>query len=279
MDYSLIVDSCCDLTPELAERLQAVSIPLTMTLGDTEYIDDQNLDLPGFMADMSACTERVRSAAPPPQLFENAMFDTQNSFVVTLSSKLSTSYENALLAARGLATKGLENFSTHVFDSKSALAGETLIAIKIRELLNAGIPHEGVVQKVTEFISGMKTLFVLDRYDNLIKSGRLHSLASMVINLLNIRLIMGDDGDGNIAVQTKTRGSRKVLPKLLNCVEACRHPAHDERLVISHCNNPEFAAELREAIETQLGFKETLVVPAGGVSSIYADEGGVVLAF
>jgi DegV family protein with EDD domain len=277
MECKIIVDSCCDITPPLAERLGAVTVPLTMRLGTKEFRDDHTLDLPGFMREMAASSEKAASASPPPTSFKEAIESAGRSFVVTLSSKLSGSYASAELG-RASAEENAR-VDTHVFDSKSASAGETLVALKIRELLSNGLPKEQLISAVNGFIDGMKTYFVLERYDNLLKNGRLNRITERIISVLNIKLVMGSDGDGRIALYAKPRGTKQMLEKLVSLIRSSEKPTSGESMVISHCNNPGLAELLSGAVKKHFDFKEVLIVPTRGISSMYADEKGIVMAF
>ena len=278
MDYNIVVDSCCDMTPQLAERLGVSSVvPMTMILGSKEYVDDETLDLPGFMADMKACNERVRSAAPSPFVFMEAIGTAINSFVVTISSQLSASYENALLGKSLAKENGAAN--VHVFDTKSASAGEVLVAVKLRELLSNGIPRDQIINMVNQFIDSMKTYFVLERHDNLIKNGRLNKITGRIVQTLNIKLILGADGNGNIALFEKPRGTEQMLDRIVSLIKKSNKPTSGENMVICHCNNLPLATRISGVIRGQFDFKEIFVVPTRGVISLYADDRGIVMAF
>ncbi len=277
MEYKIIVDSCCDMTAQLKKRLGVMAIPLIMRLGQKEFTDDESLDLTGFMAEMKACTERVGSASPAPFLYKKAIESARNSFVVTLSSQLSGSYASAVMGKSYAEESGKAD--THVFDSKSASAGEVLVAVKIRELLQNGMSKSHIIPTVNHFIENMKTYFVLERYDNLLKNGRLSKIKGKLISVLNIKLVMGSDGNGNIALYDKFRGSKQMIEKLLSFIESSGKKTHGENLVISHCNNLSMAKQLVAAIEQKYHFKEIFIVPTGGISSLYADDKGIVMAF
>lgn len=277
LDYKVIVDSCCDVSKALFERFGFHRVPLTLTLGEKEYIDDEELDMPRFMADMKACKHRVGSAAPAPFLYRQAMDEEGNAFVVTLSEKLSASYNNALIG-KNMADDDSAS-DVHVIDSKSASAGETLVAIKLWELIGQGLHADKIVNKITEFIKSMKTYFVLENYDNLIKSGRISKVTSTIAGILNIRLVMGSDGDGSICLTSKVRGAGEVIDKLLSLIKDSGRKIEGENFVISHCNNPELASNLSDAVCKQFNFKEVFVVPTGGLSSLYADNKGIIMAF
>lgn len=277
MEYRIIVDSCCDMSSQLKERLGAMSIPLTMRLGQKEFIDDDSLDYTGFMAEMKACTQKVGSAAPPPFLYQEAIKKAQNAFVVTLSSQLSGSFASAVMGKTAAEESGKTD--AYIFDSKSASAGETLVAIQIRELLLKGLPKDHIIQTVNHFIENMKTYFVLERYDNLLKNGRLNRITGRLISVLNIKLVMGSDKNGSIALYAKCLGVKQMIDKLLSFIESSGKKTDGEQLVISHCNNLSLAKQLAEAIERKYHFKEIFIIPTGGLSSLYADDKGIVLAF
>lgn len=277
MEYKIIADSCCDMTPQLKERLGVVSVPLSMRLGPKEFVDNESLDLAGFIAEMKQYSEKVGSSAPTPLSYKEAIEGAQNSFVITLSSQLSGSYANANLGKRLAEENG--KAVTHVFDSKSASAGEILIAVKIRELLQRGLSRESIIQTVTHFIDNMKTYFVLERHENLLKNGRLNKITGRLISAFNIKLVLGSDGEGNVALYAKPRGINHMLEKLLSLIKDSQKTTEDENLVITHCNNPGLAERLRTMIEQRFKFKEILVVPTGGLSSLYADDQGVIMAF
>lgn len=277
MDYKIIVDSCCDMTPQLKKWLEATLVPLTMRLGNKEFTDDDSLDLEQFMQEMKDCEERVESASPGPYLYQQAIENAGQSFVVTLSSQLSGSYENAVMGSNF--AKENNEADAHVFDSKSASAGQALVAIKIKELIMNGMSVHNIIQTVNKFIDNMKTYFVLENYDNLIKNGRLSRIKERIIRVMNIKLVMGSDGNGNIDLFAKIRGVKQMVDKLTSFIESSGKKTDGENLVISHCNNMEYAEMLRDAVKRKFHFKEIFIIPTGGLSSLYADDKGIIMAF
>ena len=276
-DFRIIADSCCDVTPELKEKWQVETVPLMLRLGDDEYVDDDTLNLPSFMEKMKACTQKVGTAAPAPALFQEAFLKAKRSFAVVLSSQLSATYESAMTGARAALEEGAEY--VHVFDSKSGCAAEVLLVCKVRELINAKLNAEAIVEKMEKFISEMKTYFVLQNYDNLLKNGRLNWITERIVSILNIRLIMGADKEGRIAVYRKARGEKQMLEKMLTLIKESGKATKDAVMVISHCNNFAVAQRLCDAVKSHFDFREIHVVPTGGLSSLYADDQGVVMAF
>ena len=275
MPYTLVADSCCDLTDELRAEWGVKSVPLTLTLGEDSYVDDENLDLPDFMARMKACKARVGSAAPSPGQYAEA-FGKDDAFAVTLSSSLSGSYASAMSGKEIAEEAGA---SVHVFDSRSAASGEVLLILKIRKLIQQGFEKSEIIQKIEHFIRDMRTFFVLDNIDNLYKNGRLSRITATIISTLHIRPIMGADGDGNISLVSHVQGWKQVVKKLADTIEADGRNTEGQSLVITHCNNPTMAEELKAEIERRYHFSEILVLPTRGLSSLYANEKGVIMSF
>ena len=278
MDYSIIVDSCCDITQELSEKYGIFTIPLTLVLGSKSILDDENLDLPRFMEDMKNCKEKIGSAAPSPALYKDAFLKARQSYAVTLSGNLSGSYSSAKVG-KDIALEEDSETEVHLFDSKSASAGEVLIAIKIGEMIQSGCQRAKIIELIESFISQMKTYFVVENIDNLLKNGRIGKVTGKIISVLNIKPIMGSDGDGNISLFSHARGENQIIQKLADTIKESGRDVKGQSMVIAHCNNPGLAEKLKEAIKFRYSFKDILIVPTRGISSIYANDKGIVIAF
>lgn len=278
----ILADSCCDLSPELLKKTQARVAPLTITIDDTHYVDDGTVDIPPYLAAMKASKNPVRSACPSPNLYaEDIKAADDDCFIITLSSKLSGSHNAAVLGVQ-LAEEDMPEKKVHVFDSESASAGETYLALMIHDLIAAGKSFEQIVETVEEKIRSMHTLFVLDSLDNLVKNGRISKTVALLANVLSIRLLMSDDGHGSIKNISKARGIKGALTQM---VETCRKhteglAAASQRLVISYCNCPERARQVRDMIREKCpAIGEIVMTPTSALSSMYANDGGVVIAY
>ena len=279
---TILADSCCDLSPELLKKTQAKIAPLTITIDDTHYVDDGTVDIPPYLAAMKASKKPVRSACPSPDLYAEDIRATEGDcFIVTLSAKLSGSHNAASLGVQ-LAQEDMPEKKVHVFDSESASAGETYIALMIHDLIAAGKSFEQIVELVEEKIRSMHTLFVLDSLDNLVKNGRISKTVALLANVLSIRLLMSDDGHGAIKNISKARGIKGALGQM---VETCRKhteglAAASQRLVISYCNCPERARQVRDMIREKCpAIGEIIMTPTSALSSMYANDGGIVIAY
>ena len=90
---------------------------------------------------------------------------------------------------------------------------------------------------------------------------------------------MGADREGNISLVSHVQGWKQVVKKLADTIEHVGRDTTGQSLVITHCNNPTMAEELKAEIERRYHFSESLVLPTRGLSSLYANEKGVIMSF
>ncbi len=277
MNYKIVVDSCCDLTEELKADSHFQSIPLTLQVGDIQITDDETFNQKSYLKLVRESEECPKTACPSPEAFMNAYdCDADAVFVVTLSQHLSGSYNSAVLGrSLYLEEKGEKHIA--VFSSDSASVGEVILALKIRELCEAGKSFDEVVKEVSDYRDNLNTYFVLETLDFLRKNGRLTGIQAVVASVLNIKPVMGAD-KGTIIKLDQARGIDKALRKMAQWVaKQAVDPGH-KTLAIAHTNCPDRARKVKEIICSLIDVKDVYVVDTAGVSSTYAGDGGVIIA-
>lgn len=276
MSYRIVVDSCGELTEELKRDERFVSVPLVLHVGGELIVDDETFNQADFLKKVAACEECPKSACPSPEQFMEAFGDADDVYVVTISSKLSGSYNSACVAASLMEEQTGRMPNVYVVDSKSAVCGETQIALKLKELCEGGLAFEDVVKEIEAYRDGMNTYFILDNLETLRKNGRLTGVKALVASTLNIKPVMGAN-EGEIIEKSKTIGIKKAVKKLVElCLEEAVEP-ENKRLIITHCNCPERAETIKTKMMAAASFKEVLILETAGVSSMYANDGGVVV--
>ena len=278
MSFKIVADSSCDLTKELKEKMDVGLVPLTIEVDNKTFVDNQDINVKALIQAMKDSKLGFKTACPSPADFMNEYEKADNVFVVTLSSALSGTYNSAMMAKEMM----LENVSDkfiHVFDSLSASVAETLVSIKIHELIEANNDKFEIVNKVESYIKEMKTFFILDSLDNLIKTGRINKIVGQVATALNIKPIMGADDDGSIKLVEKIRGSKKAFKRLAEIIGDQGAKLEDKIIAISHCNALEKAEALKLDIQQRYNFKKIIIVEMAGLSTAYANDGGIIVAF
>lgn len=280
-NYIIIGDSCCDYTDDGALGF-ITRVPLTIELGDKEFTDDSALDTDVLLREMSACAKAPKSACPAPLAFAEAIGSHKDAYIVTLSDKVSGTYNSAVLGAN-MAKEMQPGLNVHVFNSHSAAAGEIAVCCKIKELAEQGLEFDEVVKRTESYISDFTTFFVLETLDVFRKNGRLSHIQAIATAALRIKLIMGADDEGAIVIRGKALSMTRALGGLVTQIKARYDKLSKlghERLYITHCACKERAEALKAAIlEKCPAVKEVLICRAGGISTMYANAGGVIVGF
>ena len=278
MSYKIIGDSCTDLPKALKEDPHFKLVPLTLIVADKEIIDDETFDQQGFLRSMKACPTSPKSACPSPEDYMKEFDQAEDIYIITLSSELSGSYNSAELAKK-LYLEDHPNKNIKVIDSRSASVGQTLIAMKITELIKQGQSFETIVIKIDAFRESLKTKFVLESLDNLRKNGRLSGLQAIICSALNIKPIMGATKEGTIYKLDQARGVIKALILMAKAIEQDVFKPQERILGIAHCNDYARALFFKDEVLKRVPFKDFFIVDTAGVSSLYANEGGIITAY
>ena len=278
MSFHIVADSCCELTADMKKRGNIEIAPLTLEVGGESILDDETFDQKYFLKRVAECPECPKSACSSPDYFRKSFLNgAERCYAVTLSAQLSGSYNSAVLGAN-LAQEENEDLKIHVFNSRSASIGETLIAKKIVECEEAGMSFERVVETVELYISTQHTYFVLENLETLRKNGRLSKTKALVASALKIKPVMGATSEGDIVQLDQARGINKALMKMVDAIVNDAQHVENKTLAISHCNCPERAEMVKEALLERLAVQDVFVLDTQGVSSMYANDGGIIIA-
>lgn len=144
------------------------------------------------------------------------------------------------------------------------------------ELEEAGLSFQEIVKRIEAFRDSVHTYFVLDNLETLRKNGRLSGVKALVASTLNIKPVMGAD-KGEIIQRSQTIGIKKALGKMAELVSSEVLKPEERRLIITHCNAPERAKQVRDMVMAKTAFKECIIMDTRGISSMYANEGGVIV--
>lgn len=277
MSYKIVIDSCGELLDEWKQDTRFESVPLTLTVGNENIIDDSTFDQADFLKKVADCPECPKSACPSPERYRKAFdCDADHVYCVTLSAELSGSYNSAMLG-RSLVEEKHPGKKIHIFNSCSASVGETLIALKIQECEEKGMDYKQTIDTVEHYILQQNTFFVLENLETLRKNGRLSRVKALVASALKIKPVMGATQEGTICQLDQARGMNKALVKMVEHIQEVTTDSVNRTLAISHCNCAQRAQMLKEALEEKMNLKKILVLDTAGVSSMYANDGGIIV--
>lgn len=296
--YKVIIDSCGELFPKMREDDRYINVPLTLEVDGQRIVDDETFDQLDFIRRVKESPKGPKSACPAPGKYLEAIMrpvkqilsdtadrlnplkkaetEEEHVYIVTLSAQLSGSY-NSAVAAKQMYEEEHNDKKIYVFDSKSASIGQTLIGQKAAECEEAGMSFADVVASVEKYISEQHTFFVLETLETLRKNGRMSAFKEKIANTLHIKPVMGSTDDGNIQKLSQVRGMNKAIAKMADCMIEVTKNCGEKALAISHCNCLENALKLKAEVEKRAKFKDIFVVDTRGVSTMYANDGGLIM--
>lgn len=274
----IIADTSADFTKEEARAMNLAYVPFTIDAGDTTYIDDDKLDLDALYTDMKASADPVRTGCPSPFLYKEAILASgaDEIFVVTITAKLSGSYNAAKTAVEEIQKQHPEK-KIALIDSKSASAGTANLVSLIHKRAEEGKDFDAIEKEVRAFAEEQATFFILETMDNLIKNGRIPKMAGKAVNVLNMKPIMCAE-DGAISLFQINRGFKKSLTKLAKEVIKINAERSVQFITISHSHAEEKAKLFKNYIQDEIHSATIRIVQTKGLSSVYADNGGIVVA-
>ena len=271
MSYKIVLDSCGELPEHLKSDNRYEIVPLELQVGEERIWDDETFDQKNFLQKVAACPTCPKSACPSPERYMQA-FDcaAEDIYVVTLSGNLSGSYNSMYLEKN-------PDKKIHVFDSCSASCGETQIAFYISSLAEEGKSFEEIIPLAEQFRDDLTTYFVLDNLDTLRKNGRLSRVKAFVASTLAVKPVMGSTDDGNIVQRGQAIGMKKALVKMADIILGEKTDLQKRTLMITHCNCQDKAEKFKEIICKKADFRDILIMDTAGVSSMYANDGGIIV--
>ena len=275
MAFKVIGDSCCDFTKLQMKKGNVVRIPMSIIIGGVEYRDDGRKTQQEWIDLIKADPGYPQSACPSPEEFYNAFDENRDNYVVTLSSKLSGVYNSAMVAKEMFEDEH-EDAKIHIFDSKSAAAGEHVLVEKIIEFADMGCSFEDVVKKVEAFRDEMYTIFVLDDLETFKKNGRLKGIKAVVATAMNVKpVLIGVDGE--IKQIDQSIGVNHAVNRMLYHIEK-KDFDKTRKVRITQCDSKELCMKIAKILTERFGFTDVKIINAGGLSTTYENPGGVIIA-
>ena len=202
MKTRIVVDSTADILPEYLDQIHTV--PLTVSFGEEEYIDGVTMDHRTFYqklieTDAMPSTSQASPAAFAEQ-YDQAAADDEEVVVITISSKLSGTYQSAMIAAAGRS-------SVYVVDSENASVGCGILVGLALRYLRDGMTASAIAEKLQKDKKKIVVIALLDTLEYLKRGGRISKAAAFAGGLLNIKPVISI-ADGEIQLLGKARGSK-----------------------------------------------------------------------
>lgn len=213
-----MIDSAADIGAEEAKELGIIMLPMVITIGEEEYYDGVDLTPQGFYEKLVESDVLPKTSQVTPFRFEEEYekhtADGSEIIVITISSKLSGTYNGAVESAKKFGNK------VHVVDSLNACIGERLLIEYALRLIDEGRSASEIVKELEDKKSKIRVIALLDTLEYLKKGGRISSAVAFAGGLISLKPVVGVI-DGEVKLVGKAIGSKKGNNLLNKLVQDC----------------------------------------------------------
>ena len=274
----IITDSTSDIGLDYAKELNIEIVPLKVILNTAEYKDRIDLQPEKFYELLENCDALPTTSQPAPQdfmdFFEDAKQKKDSVILITLSSGLSGTYQNACMA------KDLVEYEDiHIIDSLSATQALRLIVEKAVSLRDKGFSAEEIVKEIENYKTRVKIYGIVDTLEFLFKGGRLSRTSATVGSVLKLKPIIGFKEKGKLDVFGKARGTQKATDKLIDLIKQGNEIDLDEPVCIAYTGNNTSIEKFENKLKDELGIKNVKHGVVGPVIGTHAGPGACLITY
>ena len=277
MSFRIIADSSCDIF-EIENKPDNVyfnTVPFVITVDGRDYVDNEEIDVHELVAAM-ASSSKSHTSCPSPHDWMTEFGEEGDVFAITISSNLSGSY-NSACTARQMILENDPDRNIEILDSRGTGPSLNMIIDKLNELIGQGLSFEEVKTEIHKYMEEHKLIFALSSYHNLVNNGRMPKLAGIVLGHLGLWGVGIASDEGTIKMKKIAKGGKKTLQVIMNDFKD--RVANKGVIVISHCENEQFADNLKKAALAAYPGFEVKIMPTRGLCSYYAEKGGIIVGF
>ena len=274
----IITDSTSDIGLDYAKELNIEIVPLKVIFNTAEYKDRIDLQPEKFYELLENCDALPTTSQPAPQdfmdFFEDAKQKKDSVILITLSSGLSGTYQNACIA------KDLVEYEDiHIIDSLSATQALRLIVEKAVSLRDKGFSAEEIVKEIENYKTRVKIYGIVDTLEFLFKGGRLSRTSATVGSVLKLKPIIGFKEKGKLDVFGKARGTQKATDKLIDLIKQGNEIDLDEPVCIAYTGNNTSIEKFENKLKDELGIKNVKHGVVGPVIGTHAGPGACLITY
>ena len=258
-----------------SDNIYFSTVPFVITVDGRDYVDNEEIDVHELVTAM-ASSSKSHTSCPSPHDWMTEFGEEGDVFAITISSNLSGSY-NSACTARQMILENDPDRNIEILDSRGTGPSLNMIIDKLNALIGQGLSFEGVKTEIHKYMEEHKLIFALSSYHNLVNNGRMPKLAGIVLGHLGLWGVGIASDEGTIKMKKIAKGGKKTLQVIMNDFKD--RVANKGVIVISHCENEQFADNLKKAALAAYPGFEVKIMPTRGLCSYYAEKGGIIVGF
>lgn len=272
----IVTDSVGDIPTKLAEELGITIVPLSVTIGSQTFVDGE-LSMPEFFRLMDATPQLPTTSQPPVgsfvKAFEQGLSYCKDVVCITISSRLSGTFDSAREAARQLGER------VHVFDSRTLSWAEGYQSVLAARAAAAGASIADVKRGMEQARGKVHLVVGLDTLENLAKGGRIGRVSAFLGGMLNLKVLLCVNEDGAFDPVARVRGTKAAMQHgvdwLAQRIDATKKAAFG----VLHAASPDKAEWLEQAIRARFTVGELAVIETGPVIGTHTGTGWGLTGF
>jgi DegV family protein with EDD domain len=269
----VVTDSSADLPDGVLDRHHIALVPLQVMFGHETFRDRVELRPDEFYRRLRTARELPTTSQPAPAEFVRILRDAREQadevVAVLLSGTLSGTLQSAQAAVRAAGLTGI-----HVVDSLTASLGLGLLALRGAELAESGWSGGDIARELQRVRQRSGMFLTVDRYDNLLRSGRVSRGKAWLAGVLDVKPILSIDAAGRVVPIDRVRGRDNLVPRVLSLVERQLTPRPAAvRFGVVHADAPEVAERVRTALVAAYQPRDCMVALATGVLGTHVGPG------
>lgn len=282
MTVKILSDSGCDLPKEIIKEYNIDILPIVVTQGDKEYLDQETIDPIQVYKGMRN-GETFKTAQISPTMFQERFkkYSENDDSVIylSLSSGLSGTYQTSVLVADSIKEQN-PSFDLDIVDSKAASGGFGLIVLEAAKLAKAGKTKDEILEAIDFYKEHIEHVYTVDDIEYLFRGGRVSRTQAVLGGILNIKPILQVE-DGKLVPLDKVRGKNNVYKKMIEIMEQRGKKADftQQTIIITHGDDLDSAMKLKELIEEKFGAKTFLLNMIGAAIGAHSGPGTLALFF
>jgi len=269
----IVTDSSCDLPERVLKEYDIIEIPMNVFVDGRSYKENVDLHPEEYWRMMAESEKLPKTSQPSPKeftdIFRDILAEGDTPLCITISSKLSGTFQSATVAAQSFRQEVV------VFDSLAGSLSHGVQVLKAARLLKAGKSLQDVLAELKAFRDEVNIIIPLFTVENIVKGGRLNKVTGSLVKFLNIK-VLAEGIDGKVEVRKKVRGRKRFIHEIERIIDSLQ-PSDDKIFGITHVDNQEdaeyFASKLKEKFDN-----EVILEKMGPVMATYAGNKGLILS-
>lgn len=284
MSYTILTDSCCDLSQQIVDEINVRVIPMGFEIGGKKYLnysDNREISTADFFKLMREKQVATTSQVTPEnylQYFAEEYEQGRPVLVMAFSSALSGTC-NAAFVARMQFVEDHPDAEIVIFDTLAACGGEGLMVYYAAQNRAAGMTLEENVRWLEEHRRYFAHRFTVDDLGTLKRGGRLSATSAFLGTLIGIKPVLHVSDEGKLVPTDKVRGRRNAIERLYQYVKDTITNPEEQVVFINDADDRRSAEALGQSIKENLRVKDVVYLDLGPVIGAHAGPGTIAVFF